>query len=289
MSGGLVDQRRFSGRGVLVTGGSIGIGAAILRRFVDEGARVVFCGRNETAGRAFAASLGEAVRFVPADVTRTEDVTRLVQQAAEWLGRIDALVNNAAAPPPDVPVERISAEALPGHMASVLGSVILMTSAVVPQMKQQGGGVIINIGSTAAHRAHSSSSVYSALKAAVCHFTRCTALELAEHGIRVNTVSPGAIPTAIFAKKAGIAEAHHAAAVERLESVFAQHIPLGRAGRGEDVAEAVALLAADTAGFITGQDLVVDGGLTAGLSPAGKRAQAAAVRGALSPFLPPAS
>jgi NAD(P)-dependent dehydrogenase (short-subunit alcohol dehydrogenase family) len=186
-------------------------------------------------------------------------------------------------------VERIDAEALPGYMASVLGSVVLMTSAVVPLMKAQGAGVIVNIGSTAAHRAHSSSSVYSALKAAVCHFTRCTALELAEHGIRVNTVSPGAVPTAIFAKKAGIAEAHHAAAIERLQAVFAQNIPLGRAGRCEDIAHAVALLAADTAGFITGQDLVVDGGLTAGLSPAGKRAQVAAVRGALAPFLPTSS
>ena len=281
-----MDQPRFAGRGVLVTGGGIGIGAAIVQRFVEEGARVVFCGRQALSGQARAQALGEAVRFVAADVTRAGDVAQLVQQAAAWLGRIDVLVNNAAAPPPDVPVERIDAETLPGYMASVLGSVVLMTSAVVPLMKAQGAGVIVNIGSTAAHRAHSSSSVYSALKAAVCHFTRCTALELAEHGIRVNTVSPGAVPTAIFAKKAGIAEAHHAAAVERLKTVFAQNIPLGRAGRGEDVAHAVALLAADTAGFITGQDLVVDGGLTAGLSPAGKRAQAAAVRGALAPFLP---
>jgi NAD(P)-dependent dehydrogenase (short-subunit alcohol dehydrogenase family) len=284
-----MDQPRFAGRGVLVTGGSIGIGAAIVQRFVEEGARVVFCGRLALPGQARAQSLGEAVRFVAADVTRAGDVAQLVQQASAWLGRIDVLVNNAAAPPPDVPVERIDAEALPGYMASVLGSVVLMTSAVVPLMKAQGAGVIVNIGSTAAHRAHSSSSVYSALKAAVCHFTRCTALELAEHGIRVNTVSPGAVPTAIFAKKAGIAEAHHAAAIERLQAVFAQNIPLGRAGRCEDIAHAVALLAADTAGFITGQDLVVDGGLTAGLSPAGKRAQVAAVRGALAPFLPTSS
>lgn len=284
-----MDQPRFAGRGVLVTGGSIGIGAAIVQRFVEEGARVVFCGRLALPGQARAQSLGEAVRFVAADVMRAGDVAQLVQQASAWLGRIDVLVNNAAAPPPDVPVERIDAEALPGYMASVLGSVVLMTSAVVPLMKAQGAGVIVNIGSTAAHRAHSSSSVYSALKAAVCHFTRCTALELAEHGIRVNTVSPGAVPTAIFAKKAGIAEAHHAAAIERLQAVFAQNIPLGRAGRCEDIAHAVALLAADTAGFITGQDLVVDGGLTAGLSPAGKRAQVAAVRGALAPFLPTSS
>jgi NAD(P)-dependent dehydrogenase (short-subunit alcohol dehydrogenase family) len=172
-------------------------------------------------------------------------------------------------------------------MASVFGSTVLMTAAVVPAMKRQHSGAIVHIGSTAAHRANSSSSVYSALKAAVCHFSRCTALELAEHGIRVNTVSPGAIPTAIFAKKLGIATQHHAAAVERLESVFGAHIPIGRAGRADDVAEAVLMLAADAAGFITGQDLVVDGGLTAGLSASGKRAQSAAVRAALASFLEP--
>lgn len=280
-------DRRLENRRILVTGASAGIGAAIVRRFVADGARVVFCGRQEAPGRALAGTLGEAVHFVAADVTRADDVARLVDSATQWLGGIDCLVNNAAAPPPDVPVERIDPATLPGHMASVLGSTILMTAAVVPVMKLQRRGVIVNIGSTAAHRANSSSSVYSALKAAVCHFTRCIALELAEHGIRVNTVSPGAIPTAIFAKKLGIPDQHHAAAVERLTAVFGEHVPLGRAGCGEDVAAAVAMLASDAAGFVTGQDLVVDGGLTAGLSPAGKRAQAATIRAALASFLDP--
>ena len=277
--------RRLDGHGALVTGASTGIGAAIVRRFVAEGARVVFCGRTAAPGHALAGELGSAAHFVQADVTRPEDTRRLVEQAAAWLGRIDSLVNNAAAPPPDLPVERIDAAALPGQMASVLGSTILMTSAVVPVMRRQGRGSIVNIGSTAAHRANSSSSVYSALKAAVCHFTRCIALELAPHGIRVNTVSPGAVPTAIFAKKLGIAERHHAAAVEQLAGVFGEHVPLGRAGRAEDIAEAVLMFASDASGFVTGQDLVVDGGLTAGLSAAGKRAQVEAIRSALATFM----
>ncbi|GMV48074.1 MAG: dehydrogenase [Pseudomonadota bacterium] len=278
-------SRRLDGHGAVVTGASTGIGAAIVRHFVAEGARVVFCGRTEGPGRALADELGSAARFVIADVTRPEDTLRLVEQAAAWLGRIDSLVNNAAAPPPDLPVERIDAAALPGYMASVLGSTILMTSAAVPAMQRQGRGSIVNIGSTAAHRANSSSSVYSALKAAVCHFTRCTALELAPYGIRVNTVSPGAVPTAIFAKKLGIAERHHAAAVERLAGVFGEHIPLGRAGRPEDIAEAVLMFASGASAFVTGQDLVVDGGLTAGLSAAGKRAQVEAIRAALATFM----
>jgi NAD(P)-dependent dehydrogenase (short-subunit alcohol dehydrogenase family) len=278
-------EQRLEGKTALVTGATAGIGAVIVRRFAAEGARVVFCGRSEGPGRALAEQIGDAVKFIAADVTRPEDTRRLADQAAAWLGRIEILVNNAAAPPPDVPLERIDAAALPGYMASVLGSTILMTSALVPILRAQGSGAIINIGSTAAHRANSSSSVYSALKAGVCHFTRCSALELAPYGIRVNTVSPGAVPTAIFPKKLGIAERHHPAAVERLVDVFGDYIPLGRAGRAEDIADAVMMFASDASGFITGQDLVVDGGLTVGLSASGKRAQGEAIRSALAPFL----
>ena len=155
-------EQRLEGKTALVTGATAGIGAVIVRRFAAEGARVVFCGRSEGPGRALAEQIGDAVKFIAADVTRPEDTRRLADQAAAWLGRIEILVNNAAAPPPDVPLERIDAAALPGYMASVLGSTILMTSALVPILRAQGSGAIINIGSTAAHRANSSSSVYSA-------------------------------------------------------------------------------------------------------------------------------
>jgi NAD(P)-dependent dehydrogenase (short-subunit alcohol dehydrogenase family) len=149
-------------------------------------------------------------------------------------------------------------------------------------MQAQGGGSILNNGSTAAHRANSSPSLYSALKAAVCHFTRCMALELADHGIRVNTVSPGAIPTPIFLQSLGIPAAHQEQALAALQGVFARAMPVGRAGKGDDIAAAAVFFASDESSYVTGQDLVVDGGLTAGLSNAAKRGQADMMRTVLA-------
>jgi NAD(P)-dependent dehydrogenase (short-subunit alcohol dehydrogenase family) len=139
------------------------------------------------------------------------------------------------------------------------------------------GGVILNCGSTAAHRAGSQSAVYSAMKAAVCHFTRCAALELAEHRIRVNTISPGAVVTPIFLKALNLPADKQDKALDLLREVFGKALPAGRAGEPADIAGVAAFLASDDGSYITGQDWVVDGGLTAGLSALQRRQQEAMI------------
>lgn len=275
-------SQRLAGKTALITGATSGMGVSVVERFVAEGARVVFCGRSVAAGEAVASEVGPSARFVAADVTSEPDISALVTAALDHGGgRIDFLFNNAAPPTRDVPITAITADEIAGASMAIFGSVMLVTKHVVPVMQQQGSGSILNNGSTAAHRANSSPALYGALKAAVCHFTRCMALELGEHGIRVNTVSPGAIPTPIFLQSMGIPAEHQARALVALQGAFARAMPIGRAGTGADIAAAAVYFASDESSYVTGQDLVVDGGLTAGLSNAAKRAQAEMLRSVL--------
>ena len=274
--------QRLAGKTALITGATSGMGVNVVRRFIAEGATVLFCGRSPT-GAALAAEMGPAARFMQADVTQETDVIALVKAAQEMgAGRIDFLFNNAAPATRDTPVTALTAEDIASASMAIFGSVVLVTKHVASVMQAQGGGSILNNGSTAAHRANSSPSLYSALKAAVCHFTRCMALELADHGIRVNTLSPGAIPTPIFLQSLGIPADRQEEALGALHSVFARAMPIGRAGTGDDIAAAAVYFASDESAYVTGQDLVVDGGLTAGLSNAAKRGQADMMRAVLA-------
>jgi len=277
---------RLVGKTALLTGATSGMGVDVARQFVAEGARIVFCGRSAAPGEELARSLGDQARFIRADVTSEVDIAMLVEKAREHLGgKIDFLFNNAAPPTRDTPVTDLSVTEMDTAFAAIFRSVALMTKHVVPVMKANGGGSILNNGSTAAHRANSSPSIYSAMKAAVCHFTRCMALELGEHGIRVNTISPGAIPTPIFLDVLGIPPDRREAGLAALKAVFAKASPIGRVGTGEDIAAAVVFFASDESRYVTGQDLVIDGGLTAGLSSAGKRMQWDMLRNALASAL----
>ncbi|MGD9964894.1 MAG: SDR family NAD(P)-dependent oxidoreductase [Hyphomonadaceae bacterium] len=274
---------RLANKSALLTGATSGMGVDVARRFIEEGARVVFCGRTAAAGEALAHELGPQARFVRADVTQEREIAYLVAEACDQLGgRIDFLFNNAAPATRDTPVTEIDADELSNASRAIFESVVLVTKHVVPVMRAQGFGSILNNGSTAAHRANSSPSVYSALKAGVCHFTRCMALELAEFGIRVNTISPGAIPTPIFLNVLGLPPDQHTAGLAALKAAFAKASPLGRVGSGTDIAAAAVFFASDESAFVTGQDLIVDGGLTAGLSSAAKRAQWEMLRNALA-------
>jgi NAD(P)-dependent dehydrogenase (short-subunit alcohol dehydrogenase family) len=272
--------RRLEDRVAVITGGTGGIGAATVRRFVAEGAWVVASGRSPGRGAELVRELGDRVRFIAADVTQPEQIDALIDETVAWRGRLDVLFNNAGETQAPVSLLALEPATLRVETDTLFTSVVLATRKAALAMREH-GGVILNCSSTAAHRAGSQSAVYSALKAAVSHFTRCAALELAEHRIRVNAVSPGAIVTPIFLKALAVPAGRESEALDLLRQVFASALPAGRAGEPDDVAAAAAFLASDEGSYVTGQDWVVDGGLTAGLSAAQRRQQEAMIVGHL--------
>lgn len=271
---------RLDGRVALITGGTGGIGAATVRRFVAEGAWVVASGRSQERGAELAKELGDRVRFIAADITRAEQIDTLIDETVAWRGRLDILFNNAGETQAPASLLALDPATLRTEIDTLFTSVVLATHKAALAMRER-GGVILNCSSTAAHRAGSQSAVYSALKAAVSHFTRCAALELAEHRIRVNAISPGAIVTPIFLKALAVPAGRESEALDLLRQVFASALPAGRAGEPADIAAAAAYLASDEGHYVTGQDWVVDGGLTAGLSAAQRRQQEAMIVGHL--------
>jgi NAD(P)-dependent dehydrogenase (short-subunit alcohol dehydrogenase family) len=254
----------LEGKVAIVTGGTSGIGARTAERFVAEGARVVIAGRRREEGEALAQSLAPQARFVRTDVAREAEVEALIAQATTEFGRLDCLFNNAGTPGRLTGIADVDMAHFDSIMAVHVRGVVLGMKHAAPVMSRQGSGSIINTGSVGGLRAGTSPHIYAAAKAAVIHLTRCVAVELAEKGVRVNSISPGAIVTGIFAKGAGLPDAISDASAERLKDRFVLAQPLRRAGLPEDVADAAVYLASDAARFVTGHDLVVDGGQIAG-------------------------
>jgi NAD(P)-dependent dehydrogenase (short-subunit alcohol dehydrogenase family) len=256
----------LDGKMAIITGATSGIGERTAALFVAEGARVVFTGRRQGEGEAIAKRLGASARYVKADATKEADWQRVIRQTLDDEGRIDVLFNNAGGPAPTGGIEDVSVEGFDAAMALLVRSVMLGMKHVAPIMKQQRAGSIVNNGSVAAYLAgYSSSMVYSAAKAAVVHLTRCVAMELGEHGVRVNSVSPGAIATGIFAKALGMSDPSKAdTTAEKMQAIFATAQPIPRSGIPDDIAQCVCWLASDRSTFVNGEDVVVDGGMIRG-------------------------
>jgi NAD(P)-dependent dehydrogenase (short-subunit alcohol dehydrogenase family) len=256
----------LDGKVALVTGATSGIGERTVELFVAEGARVVFTGRRRPEGDRIAARLGPSAAYVEADATSEPDWQRTIAQVLERHGRLDALFNNAGGPAPTGGIADIPVEGFDAAMALLVRSVMLGMKHAAPVMKEQGGGSIINNGSIAAHLAgYSSSMIYSAAKAAVVHLTRCVAMELGEHAIRVNSVSPGAIATGILAKALGMRDAGKADGMAaKIRTVYAKAQPIPRSGIPDDIAQCVCWLASDRSTFVNGEDIIVDGGAIGG-------------------------
>ncbi len=259
----------LDGKVAVIAGGTSGIGARTAELFVAEGASVVVGGRRAREGRELAKRLGPASWFVVADVTVEADVERLITEAVSRFGRLDALVNNAGIGGAAVGgIGTVDIARFWDVMAVHVGGVLAGMKYAARVMSQQGRGSIVNQASIAGRLAGWSGADYSAAKAAVIQLTRCAAVELGESGVRVNSVSAGPVPTGIFGKSAGLDPADADRTAGQLEPAFVQgmadHQPIRRAGTPDDVAQVLAWLASDASAFVTGQDIAVDGGITAG-------------------------
>jgi len=269
----------LNGEVAVITGATSGIGARTAELFVAAGARVVIAGRRQDKGEALAAALGDAADFIRTDVCVEADVKAMIEHAVRQFGRIDCLFNNAGTLPSSAGIAAINMADFDAAIAVHVRSVLAGMKHAAPIMIRQGSGSIINMSSIVGIRAGIGSITYSTAKAAVLHLTRCAAVELGEHGIRVNSVSPGRIITGIFGKGSGLdddaADLQADAVCAVLKEILPQEQPLPRMGITEDVAHAVLFLASDDSSFVNGHDLVVDGGAMAGPPASVMRAQGA--------------
>jgi len=251
----------LNGKVAVVTGGTSGIGERIVEVFVEEGAKVVVAARRQEEGEALEKRLG--VVFVRADVSSEADVKAMIDHVVTRFGRLDCLVNNAGIPAPMVRIAEIDVANIDHVLAVNVRGVLSGIKHAAPVMLSQGAGSIINIASIVGHRGGLSSHVYTASKGAVLALTRSAAAELGEKGIRVNSISPGAIVTGIFGKAAGVDGAKADKLAGLVKEAFASLQPIPRAGVPEDIARAAVYLASDGSSFVNGQDIIVDGGHTA--------------------------
>ena len=259
-------QIDMTGRVVLVTGASRGIGAAIARGFRSAGAFVVLTARSDEALRSLAEELGgsEHALALAADVSESEAMERVVSRVVTERGRLDFAVNNAAGGGhPPTPFAEVAAESFDSGIAVTLRGVFLSMHAELPALVRSGGGAIVNISSTAGLQAVGGLATYVAAKHGVEGLTRVAALDYAEQNVRVNSLAPGPILTDNL-RRAGAAAQQAAAAA----------MPLKRTGSPEEVAAAAVWLCSEQAGFITGTTLTIDGGKLAGTPPFQVRAVA---------------
>ena len=240
---------------VLITGGTSGIGKTTALKFGSEGSKVVISGRRESEGQAVVdeikAAGGEAT-FVRADIANEDEVKAMVAKTVETYGGLNVAFNNAGVElgGPLVETERADFQRL--FDINVWG-VLTSMKYEIPEMIKGGGGSIINTSSVAGHIGMAGASVYIATKHAVEGLTKTAALEYVEQGIRVNSVAPGGIETAMIDRFAG---------PDDQAGIAAMH-PMGRFGKPQEIADAVYFLASDGASFITGESLKVDGGFLA--------------------------
>ena len=255
---------RFSGKAVIITGAASGIGADTARLFAAEGATVFASDIDDQNGEALAAEGTGDIRYRHCDVSKSDDIRALMDRAAEEAGGIDILFNNAGAGGARETIDAIEPEEWDRTMDLLLRSVALGIRYAVPHMKGRKGANIVNVSSVAAVGPGYAPTAYSIAKAGVLHLTKCAATDLAQFGIRVNAVQPGFINTNIFTSSLEMSGEMKAMAKAAIAQMSSNAQPVMRGGQPRDISEAVAFLASDAAGFMTGASIVVDGGITIG-------------------------
>ncbi|MFB9838537.1 glucose 1-dehydrogenase [Actinoallomurus acaciae] len=248
---------RLDGKVALITGGARGMGEAHVRRFVAEGARVVFGDLLEEEGGRLADELGDATRFVRMDVTRPDDWRTAVDTALAAFGELGVLVNNAGVLRYGR-IEDMSLEQFTQIIEVNLVGQWLGVKSVIGAMKAAGGS-IVNVSSTEGFVGATGLAAYSASKFGVRGLTKAAARELGEYGIRVNSIHPGAILTPMVTEDAALVSAKAESA-----DAFLRALPLGRMGTPEEIPALVVFLASDEATYCTGSEFVIDGGMLTG-------------------------
>ena len=242
---------------VLITGGLTGIGRAAATAFARQGALVIVAGRREQAGAEVVKQLrafGSEAEFINTDVRKDDDVRAMIDKAVARFGRLDVAVNSAGTEGVPGPVTEQTPETYAATFDTNVFGVLLCMKHELRVMQSQGFGSIVNISSTMGSRGAANASLYVASKHAVEGLTKSGALEAAAFGVRVNAVAPGPVETAMLDRFTGSADR---------KAGLVAGIPLRRAGKPEEIADAIVFLASDRASFITGQIINVNGGKTA--------------------------
>lgn len=242
-------MNRLEGKVAIITGAASGMGAAHVKMFIEQGAKVVITDIQEDKGNELASSQGEHAIFVKHDVTDEKDWENVAKKAVDTFGKVDILVNNAGIDYPETDIEDVTTEAYRKLIEINQTSVFFGTKVVAPIMKEQKEGSIVNISSLAGIIGANKKLAYTSSKFAVRGMTKAAALELGEYNIRVNSVHPGFIRTPMTEHLIN----------DELEAAF----PLKRAGRVEEVSYLVVYLASDESTYCTGSEFVIDGGMNA--------------------------
>jgi 3-oxoacyl-[acyl-carrier protein] reductase len=243
---------RLDGKTALVTGAGSGIGKSIAETYAREGARVTIADINLDAAQETARGIGNNAIAVRCDVTRKAEIAAAVKETIAAFGALDILVNNAGATHVNKPMMEISEDEYDRVFAVNVKGLFQFCQAVVPHFRERGGGVIVNIGSTAGLRPRPGLSAYNATKGAVHTLTKTLAVELAPDRIRVCAIAPVATDTPLLPSFLGTAPGQR--------EKFIATVPLGRLAQPQDIADAALFLASADADFVTGNIVEVDGG-----------------------------
>ncbi len=244
---------RLKDKAAIITGGAQGFGAGIARKFIAEGCRVMVADLNGDKAAFMATSLGDRALAFEADVSLGSDVQAMIEAAKDAFGQIDIMVNNAGVTHLPAPMEDVSEEDFDRVMAVNMKSIYLTSRVLVPLMKAQGAGCILNIASTAGVSPRPRLNWYNASKGWLITATKAMAVELAPEGIRVNALNPVAGETPLLKSFMG-------EDTPEMRAKFLATIPLGRFSTPEDMGNAACYLCSDEASMITGVAMEVDGG-----------------------------